>query len=83
VIRQGGLDRQEWGILAIDGKRSWAGYSFVEGKAIDLESSAWLPSGEFSATAACRSDIETKWKGKLIKGKGQWGWKPLKNCVTR
>lgn len=81
-----GLDGQEWSIHAVGGKRSWSGYSFFSQRGNPnrpyayLENPAWLPSGEFTATASCASNIEIKWTVKLVKNRGEWSWQPQRKC---
>jgi hypothetical protein len=83
-----GLDGETWNIYAIDGRRSWSGYSFIPKSneplrlSAYLENAKWLPNGEFSATASCGPDSGKKWTVKLVKDKGYWDWKPKKNCPS-
>jgi len=86
AVQPNGLDGEEWSIYAINGKKSWSGYSFIPQKDNPgqfyayLEHPTWLPSGEFTATASCASKIDMKWTVKLVKNQGEWSWKPLKRC---
>jgi len=83
-----GMDGSVWKVYSVNGKLSWSGYNYIPDsdpnyRYTDLDTPTWMPSGELLANATCSSDLERKWKVKLVRNNGQWDWAPRKKCPPR
>jgi hypothetical protein len=82
-----GLDGEVWKILAIDGRLSWEGFSFIPNEKdsshmdATLDKQQWTVSGEFTAVARCITNPDQSWNVTLKKIGGKWDWHPKKKCA--
>ncbi|MFB9241782.1 hypothetical protein IV454_19085 [Massilia antarctica] len=81
-----GLDGSVWAIHALDGRKSWEGYSFIPHPvkaghmAATLSDERWEANGELSAQATCFYGKSAPWRVKLVKSDGAWDWRPRRTC---
>jgi hypothetical protein len=84
-----GLDGNVWLIYALDGRKSWSGFSFIPhvddaGRmTATLSAPAWEASGRFGALAQCIGNSPAQWKVTLTNHGGKWDWLPKRACPTR
>ena len=83
-----GLDALVWKIHAIDGRKSWSGYSYIPeagdwGRmSATLSKEKWGHNGQFTAEATCVFKPAIIWQTTLTKLDGTWDWHPKRTCPT-
>lgn len=81
-----GMDGFVWSVYSLNGKKTWTGYNFIPRGGPSLTSYAelsdpiWTETGELTAQASCSSNLDIKWRVKLVKRAGVWDWRPRKSC---
>jgi len=85
-VQPDGLDGEEWSIYAVDGRRSWTGFSFIPNPkkqgymSATLTDERWEANGTFTAQATCIPADKITWRVKLVNNAGKWDWRPTRRC---